>query len=70
MVMRRKRLLRVLSADLLAAAALTLATLAAVSASDRPDTAAPVPVAADDQQSTGDTHPPSPGPTSPAGPAY
>ena len=70
MIMRRNQLRRVLSADLLAAAALTLATLAAVSARDRPDTAAPVLVAVDDQPSTGDTHPPSPGPTHPAGTAY
>jgi hypothetical protein len=66
--MRFAHVLRTLSADVLVAAALTLATLAAASAGARPDTTpGPSYVAVlDDGQSKG--LPPSPGPTNPNAP--
>jgi hypothetical protein len=65
MTMRRKRLLRALSADVLAAAALTVATLVAAAAHDRSDTVAPVVTVAADEGLPGDGRPPAPGPTNP-----
>jgi hypothetical protein len=66
MIMRRKRLARVLSTDVLVAAALTLATLAAASAQDRPFTATHIVTVADDEGLPGGGRPPGPGPTNPS----
>jgi hypothetical protein len=69
MIIRLARFLRTLSADVLAAALLTLATLAAVSADVGPDAVtAPVLTAASDDGLPGQGRPPSPGPTNPDGP--
>jgi hypothetical protein len=67
MLMRAKRSRRTLSADVLAAMALTIVTLAAASADTR--TSAPgTPVAALADDGGGKGLPPSPGPTNPNGP--
>jgi hypothetical protein len=66
MIMRRKLRLRAVSADVLAAAALTLATLGAVSAYDPAHTATHVVLVADDEGLPGGGRPPAPGPTNPS----
>jgi hypothetical protein len=66
MIMKRKRLLQALSADVLAATALTVATLVAASAQDRSYTVAHVVTVAADEGLPGDGRPPAPGPTNPS----
>ena len=68
MLMRRPRMLRILSADVLAAATLTLLTLAAASAATLDHGAPGTPSAAAAVVSGDEGLPPSPGPTDPNGP--
>ena len=66
MIIRRKRPLRAVSAEVLAAAALTVATVAVVAPYDRAYTATHVASVADDESLPGDGRPPAPGPTNPS----